>query len=61
MNSKSAARPTSFVSTGLKDDTDVAGSDALTEATHSDHSEEKFQREREERDSGKGNEDRENR
>ncbi|GMN27196.1 hypothetical protein TIFTF001_001543 [Ficus carica] len=61
MNSRSTARPTSPVSTGLEDDTDVAGGDALTEATHSDHSEEKFQKEREERDSSRGNEERENR
>ncbi|GMN67979.1 hypothetical protein TIFTF001_037038 [Ficus carica] len=33
----------SSVSTGLEDDTDVAGNDAFTEATHSDHLEEKFE------------------
>ncbi|GMN34267.1 hypothetical protein TIFTF001_004597 [Ficus carica] len=42
-------RPMSFVSTGLKDDTDAGGGDALAKATHGDHSEEKFERERDRR------------
>ncbi|GMN35765.1 hypothetical protein TIFTF001_005518 [Ficus carica] len=46
MNLRFAPRPTSSISIGLEDDTDVVGGDALGEPTHGDHSEEKFERER---------------
>ncbi|GMN35331.1 hypothetical protein TIFTF001_005233 [Ficus carica] len=44
------------ISTGVKDDTDVAGGDTLVEATHDDHTEEKFKRD--ERDSSRENRER---